>query len=95
MAISPHDSITRSFPSPGFTRRASSFGGLLEQILHTWDVHNSINLYLIGKIPAGGFAAVPLNSKGRTVEEQLVHMNRVSPRLASFSHHREASEESC
>jgi len=50
---------------------------LIDQVLNTWKVHNEINLYLIGEIPSGGFKAVPANSKGRTVAEQLVHMNRV------------------
>jgi uncharacterized damage-inducible protein DinB len=51
--------------------------GLIAQILNTWKVHNDINLYLIGEIPAAGFKAVPTESKGRTVAEQFFHMNRV------------------
>ena len=50
---------------------------LAGQILETWKIHNDINLFLIQKIPAKGFAALPYGSKGRTVAEQLVHMNRV------------------
>jgi uncharacterized damage-inducible protein DinB len=58
---------------------------LIGQILTTWEVHNVINLYLIGQIPAKGFLAVPSLSKGRTVGEQLAHMNRV--RLGWLAHH--------
>ena len=50
---------------------------VVEQILSTWNVNNEINLYLIGQIPAKGFQAVPSLSRGRTVGEQLAHMNRV------------------
>ncbi len=59
--------------------------GITAQILNTWEVHNEINLYLIGQIPAKGFQAVPALSKGRTVGEQLAHMNRV--RLGWLAHH--------
>ena len=50
---------------------------LIDQILNTWKVHSEINLYLIGQIPPKCFQAVPSLSKGRTVGEQLAHMNRV------------------
>ncbi|MCI0708389.1 MAG: hypothetical protein L0Y80_12995 [Ignavibacteriae bacterium] len=50
---------------------------IIQHILATWRVHNSINLYLLKKIPAKGFEAVPLASRGRTVAEQFAHMNRV------------------
>jgi uncharacterized damage-inducible protein DinB len=50
---------------------------LAGQILETWKIHNDINLFLIQKTPAKGFAAVPYGSKGRTVARQLLHMNRV------------------
>jgi uncharacterized damage-inducible protein DinB len=50
---------------------------LIDQVVNTWKVHNDINLHLIGGIPSPGFRAVPTGSKGRTVVEQLVHMNRV------------------
>ena len=49
----------------------------IDQILNSWKIHNEINLYLIGQIPIKGFQAVPSLSKGRTVGEQLAHMNRV------------------
>ncbi len=48
-----------------------------DQILATWQVHNRINLLLIETIPAAGLEAVPLESRGRTVAAQLVHMNEV------------------
>ncbi len=58
---------------------------ITEQILNAWKVHNEINLLLIKEIPAKGFQAVPAFSKGRTVGEQLAHMNRV--RLGWLAHH--------
>jgi len=60
--------------------------GIMAQILNTWKVHNDINLYLIEKIPLAGFKAVPTSSKGRTVAEQLFHINRV--RLGWLEFHR-------
>ena len=50
---------------------------LLEQILQAWRVNSSINTKLIQRIPEKGFEAVPLNSRGRTVLAQLVHMQKV------------------
>jgi len=50
---------------------------VLEQVLDSWRLNNAINLLLIDAIPARGFAAVPLASRGRTVAQQLVHMHKV------------------
>jgi len=50
---------------------------VLEQVLDSWRVNNAINLLLIDAIPARGFAAVPMASRGRTVAQQLAHMHRV------------------
>lgn len=58
---------------------------LLEQALVAWRVHDDINLYLLDRIPLAGFGAVPFGSRGRTVGEQLFHMNRV--RLAWLEYH--------
>lgn len=58
---------------------------IIEQVVDTWHVHNKINLLLINKIPTSGFKAVPSGSRGRTVAEQLVHMNRV--RLGWLHYH--------
>lgn len=52
-----------------------SDSALLKQILHTWRVNNAINLELLKVIPAKGFQSVPLASRGRTVADQLAHMN--------------------
>ncbi len=57
----------------------------VDSILAAWAVHNEINLFLIAKIPSKGFDAVPYGSKGRTVAEQLVHMNVV--RLGGLHYH--------
>jgi len=50
---------------------------VLEQVADSWRLNNAINLLLIDAIPARGFAAVPLASRGRTVAQQLAHMHRV------------------
>jgi uncharacterized damage-inducible protein DinB len=48
-----------------------------KQLLTAWKKNNKINLLLIATIPRKGFKAVPYGSRGRTVTEQLVHMNNV------------------
>jgi uncharacterized damage-inducible protein DinB len=50
---------------------------VLAQVLQAWLVNNSINIKLIRAIPSRGFAAVPLNSRGRDVRSQLAHMQKV------------------
>lgn len=50
---------------------------IVEQVLWAWRSHNSIQLGLIAAIPAKGFEAVPLESRGRTVAAQLVHCWKV------------------
>ena len=50
---------------------------LIQQLLTTWRVNNRIDLQLIAAIPAKGFAAVPLASRGRTVARQFVHLHKV------------------
>jgi len=52
-------------------------GSIEEQLLWAWRSHNAIQLTLVEKIPAKGFEAVPLASRGRTVAEQLVHCWKV------------------
>jgi uncharacterized damage-inducible protein DinB len=59
---------------------------IINEILKTWEIHNKINLFLIGEITDDGFNAVPSGSRGRTVREQLVHMNLV--RLSWLTYHR-------
>ena len=56
------------------------------QTLATWRSHNAINLFLLGKIPAAGFRAVPPRSRGRTIAAQFVHMNR--NRIGWLQYHR-------
>jgi len=60
-------------------------GDLVDNLLDTWAVNNRINLMLIDDIPVDGFKAVPLNSRGRNVAAQLIHMNSV--RTAWLYHH--------
>lgn len=58
----------------------------LHDLLGAWRVHNRITLLLIAAVPLKGFTAVPAGSKGRTVAEQLDHMNRI--RLGWLAYHR-------
>lgn len=58
---------------------------LVQQMLNTWRIHNQINLLLIDAIPDAGFGAVPLNSRGRSVAPQLLHINDV--RLGWLDYH--------
>ena len=48
---------------------------LIDQVLGTWRVHNRLNLYLLQRIPAEGFPAVPLGSRGRNVAQVFAHMD--------------------
>ena len=63
----------------------STPASLAEQALDAWRVHNEINETLIDAIPAEGFAAVPLNSRGRDVMRQLMHMDAVRVRWVQSS----------
>lgn len=46
-------------------------------MLDAWNANNKITLLLINAIPQKGFSSVPSGSHGRTVMEQLVHINGV------------------
>jgi uncharacterized damage-inducible protein DinB len=50
---------------------------LPEQLLQAWFINNSITIKLIRAIPVRGFSAVPPASRGRSVRQQLMHMNKV------------------
>lgn len=50
---------------------------LIPSILATWRRHQEILLYLLDRVPARGFAAVPLVSRGRDVARQFAHLDRV------------------
>jgi uncharacterized damage-inducible protein DinB len=58
---------------------------IVDQVLNTWRIHNGINRFLISHIPLKGFSCVPLSSRGRTIAEQLAHMNAV--RLGWLHYH--------
>jgi uncharacterized damage-inducible protein DinB len=58
---------------------------IIKQVLNTWKVHNEIDITLIAAIPAAGFKVLPFQSRGRTVGEQFVHINRV--RLGWLHYH--------
>ncbi|MBK7259466.1 MAG: DinB family protein [Ignavibacteriae bacterium] len=68
------------------TRTPKQPAPLIDQVLSTWRVHNEIMTFLIGQIPAKGLEAVPHGSRGRTIAEQLVHLNSV--RLGWLQYHR-------
>jgi len=58
-------------------RTATAPASLAEQALGSWRVHQEINDALIDAVPDEGFAAVPLNSRGRDVMRQLMHIHNV------------------
>ncbi|MGA7462897.1 MAG: DinB family protein [Candidatus Korobacteraceae bacterium] len=81
--------------------KSSPLAPLADQALHAWRVHNEINAVLIDAIPAEGFAAVPLNSRGRDVARQVIHMDAVrvqwlqssnAPEAKSLTLHRKEEE---
>lgn len=59
---------------------------ITKQLLTAWKKNNKINLLLIEAIPQKGFDAVPVGSRGRTITEQLLHMNGV--RLGWIYYHK-------
>ncbi|HYE23644.1 MAG TPA: DinB family protein [Clostridia bacterium] len=48
---------------------------LVEQVLDSWRVNNTITLEMIEQMPDAALSAVPLNSRGRDVAHQLAHMH--------------------
>jgi len=58
---------------------------LIEQITDCWSINNNINLIMIKAIPVKGMDSVPLDSKGRTVREQLIHMHNVRYRWLEYN----------
>jgi uncharacterized damage-inducible protein DinB len=50
---------------------------LESQLNAVWRRHNDILIFLLDKIPPAGAQAVPSQSRGRTVAEQLAHLDRV------------------
>ena len=58
---------------------------LTRQVLGAWDIHDGINLSLLAAVPARGLAAIPLESRGRTVGRQFEHLHRV--RTAWVNYH--------
>jgi uncharacterized damage-inducible protein DinB len=56
-----------------------------QQLLSAWRRHNEILIFLLDSIPASGFSAVPLASRGRDVAGQFAHMQRV--RLGWLEYH--------
>ena len=79
----------KNSPGAGKSRTPVS---LADQALNAWRVHNEINEVLIDAIPAAGFAAVPLNSRGRDVARQLMHMDAVRVKWLQSSNAPEAKD---
>jgi uncharacterized damage-inducible protein DinB len=86
---------------PAREKKSTAPASLADQVLDAWRVHNEINAVLIDAIPAEGFAAVPLNSRGRDVARQLIHMDAVrvqwlqssnAPEAKSLKLHRKEEE---
>jgi uncharacterized damage-inducible protein DinB len=50
---------------------------LAGQILATWTINDRITLELLKRIHPKGFAAVPLESRGRNVAQVFAHMHKV------------------
>ena len=50
---------------------------LIGAVLETWRINHRIHLDLVAGIPAKGFTAVPLGSRGRDVAAQLTHTAQV------------------
>lgn len=48
----------------------------MKQIIETWQIHNNINLYLLGAIKEENLSSVSA-SKGRSVGEQFAHVHNV------------------
>lgn len=59
---------------------------LLDHLLDAWRINNQITLALLKGIPPKGLRVIPPNSKGRTVAEQFMHLQRV--RFAWLRHNR-------
>jgi uncharacterized damage-inducible protein DinB len=50
---------------------------IVAALLAAWRRHQRILLYLLDRVPAGGFAALPSGSTGRDVSRQFAHLDRV------------------
>lgn len=48
-----------------------------EQFIETWQIHNSINLYLLENIEKDEYLLNTASSKGRTIGEQFAHLHNV------------------
>lgn len=60
---------------------------LLQQILESWRVNDAITLALLRAIPPKGLRVIPPASKGRTVAEQFMHVQRVRYAWLRHNHH--------
>lgn len=65
---------------------AKSIPELPEQVMQAWKRHDEILRHLLENVPRGGLAAVPSESRGRTVAAQFYHLYRA--RLGWVGRHR-------
>lgn len=63
--------------SPVFPVVSEDARALLAQILQTWRINHEITLALLGAISKKGLAAIPPDTRGKTVAEQFMHLQRV------------------
>ena len=68
----PKKTRTRLLPATSPDARA-----LLEQVLDAWRINDAVTITLLKAIPDKGLRVIPPESKGRTVAEQFMHMQRV------------------
>jgi uncharacterized damage-inducible protein DinB len=50
---------------------------LLEQVRDAWRINDAVTIALLKAIPARGLRVIPPESRGRTVAEQFMHLQRV------------------
>jgi len=60
---------------------------LLEQILETWRINHQVTVALLRAISAKGLQAIPPGTKGKTVGEQFMHLQRVRFAWLRHNHH--------
>ncbi len=69
--------MAKRAPSSTMPVASADARNLLEQILETWRINHNITLALLRGISKRGLAAVPPGTRGKTVAEQFLHLQRV------------------
>jgi len=73
--------------SPALPIASADARALLEQILGTWRANQAITVAMLRGIPARGLQAIPPGTRGRTVAEQFMHLQRVRFGWLRFNKH--------